>query len=78
MILSDFLTLDTYFDNQASAQFFEECSHKYGVEPIRKCLRAGDLACRKILMGPDVGKTLLWITEKGRQKARESAMTNAV
>ena len=69
MILSDFLTLEVYFDNDESARFFEECTHKYGISPVQKCLKAGELACRKIHIGPDSGKTLLWLTEKGRQKA---------
>ena len=73
MILSDFLTLETYFDNQESAQFFEECSYKYGIEPIQKCLRAGELACRKIHIGPDAGKILLLLTDKGRQKGTSTA-----
>lgn len=72
MILSDFLTLEIYFDNQESAQFFEECSEKYGVKPIEKCIAAGELACRKIQIGPDIGKNLLWLTPLGRQKASVS------
>lgn len=69
MILSDFLTLESYFSNEESAQFFEECSCKYGTRPIMKCIKAGELACRTIHIGPDSGKKLLWLTEKGRQKA---------
>lgn len=69
MILSDFLTLEVYFANDESAQFFEECSEKYGIKPIRKCIAAGELACRKIYIGPDAGRMLLWLTAKGRQNA---------
>ena len=69
MILSDFLTLEVYFDNQESAQFFEECSQKYGSELLRKYIDGGELACRKIHIGPDTGKSLLWLTQKGREKA---------
>jgi len=72
MILSDFLILDAYFDNQESAQFFEDCAGKYGIQPVQKYLEKGDIACRKILMGPDAGKTLLWLTDKGRAKASSS------
>ena len=69
MILSDFLTLEVYFSNSESAQFFEECSQKYGAEPVKTCIKKGELACRQILIGPDAGKNLLWLTDKGREKA---------
>lgn len=69
MILSDFLTLEVYFSNDESAQFFEDCSQKYGIKPIQKCIIAGELACRKIHIGPDAGRMLLWLTSKGRQNA---------
>lgn len=69
MILSDFLTLEAYFSNEESARFFEECSCKYGARPIMQYIKSGELACRTIQIGPDSGKKLLWLTEKGRQKA---------
>lgn len=69
MILSDFLTLEAYFSNEESAQMFEDCALKYGIEPIQKCIKAGELACRKIHIGPDAGKLILWLTQKGRDKA---------
>lgn len=69
MILSDFLTLERYFSNNESAQFFEDCSKKYGTKPLQKYIQAGELACRKIHIGPDIGKKLIWLTSKGRQKA---------
>ena len=69
MILSDFLTLESYFANDESAQFFEDCTRKYGIKPIQKCINAGELACRKIHIGPDAGKMLLWLTAKARQNA---------
>lgn len=74
MILSDFLTLELYFDNQESAQFFEECSKKYGKNVIQKCIKAGELACRRVYLGPDTGKKLLWLTPQGRQKAQAAHM----
>ena len=69
MILSDFLTLETYFSSEESAQFFEECSQKYGIAPVQKCIKAGELYAKRIEIGPDTGRTLLFLSEKGRTKA---------
>ena len=69
MILSDFLTLEVYFDNHESAQFFEECSKKYGVDTLNKYIHGGELECRPIHIGPDTGKNLLCLTQKGRELA---------
>lgn len=69
MILSDFLTLESYFSSQESAQMFEECAQKYGMDMIKKYIADGELTCRKIHIGPDAGKSLLWLTPKGREKA---------
>ncbi len=69
MILSDFLTLELYFSNDESAQMFETCAKKYGVKRLKQCIAAGELSYRQIHIGPDAGKNLLWLTEKGRHKA---------
>ena len=71
MILSDFLTLESYFGNQETAQFFEDCVQKYGVERLQKRINAGELAYRQIHIGPDAGKCLLWLTQKGREQASQ-------
>lgn len=70
MILSDFLTLEVYFSNDESAQMFEDCAHKYGIELIRKYIADGALSCRAIQLGPDTGRLLLSLTSKGREKAK--------
>lgn len=69
MILSDFLTLEVYFANEDSAQFFEEACAKYGVAPIKKCIAAGEIICKKIHIGPDRGRLMVWLSDKGRSKA---------
>lgn len=74
MILSDFLTLEVYFDNHESAQFFEECSKKYGTEILKKYINGGELECRRIHIGPDTGKSLLSLTQKGRELAASKSL----
>jgi len=69
MILSDFLTLEVYFDNHESAQFFEECSKKYGADLLNKYINRGALERRPIYIGPDAGRSLLCLTRKGREMA---------
>ncbi len=69
MILSDFLTLETYFSSQESAQMFEDCVQKYGAGLVKKYISSGALAYRKIHIGPDKGKSLIWLTQKGRKIA---------
>lgn len=70
MILSDFLTLEVYFSNEESARFFEDVSTRYGAAPLAKCIVAGELVCRRIHIGPDAGRALLWLTDKGRMRAQ--------
>ncbi len=68
MILADLLTLELYFSSVESVLFFEECTRKYGMDSVKKCIAAEELAARKIYIGPDAGRTLLCLTEKGRLK----------
>ena len=67
-MLSDFLTLEIYFGHEASAQFLEDLSRKYGAPTIKKALRTGDLEHRKIQIGPDQGRLLVWLSDKARQR----------
>ncbi len=67
-MLSDFLTLEIYFGHDASAQFFEDLAKRYGKKSIEKAVQTGDLIQKKIAIGPDAGRDLIWLSEKGRQK----------
>ncbi len=69
MILSDFLTLEVYFSGEEAACFFEDASKKYGAKPLQACIEAGDLICRAVRMGPDAGRLVVWLSDKGRTKA---------
>lgn len=69
MILSDFLTLESYFSHEESARFFEDISHRYGDRALRNAIAAGDLMCRVVRLGPDSGRLMVWLTDQGRKRA---------
>jgi hypothetical protein len=71
-MLSELYALETFYGSEAAAQFFSKLSKKYGVEPVTKAIHDGLLAIRSIQLGPDAGKTLLYLTEKGRSQASMS------
>ena len=70
-MLSDFLTLELYFGSEASALYFEELAHKYGPKRVLEALSAGDVHSRRLLLGPDAGRFIYWLSEQGRGKARQ-------
>lgn len=77
MILSDFLTLESYFSSEESARFFEDISQKYGTEPLKKCIESGEIICRKVYIGPDQGRVMLFLSDKGRSKALNRGILGA-
>ena len=74
-MLTDFLALELYYEQPETIQFFEDLSRRYGIVPIRKALAAGDILHRTIKCGDNSGKTIFWLSEKGRQKAIESSLS---
>lgn len=68
-MLSDLLILEIYYGHPSCAQFFEDMARKYGIETIKKALRAGEITARPVVVGPDSGRLLLGLTDKGRQAA---------
>jgi hypothetical protein len=71
-MLYDFLLLELYYGQSSAGLFFEDLSLRYGVPAIEGAVAAGDIAMRKILMGPDEGRFLSWLTDQGRGKAQQS------
>lgn len=68
-MLSDLLILEIYYGHPACGQFFEDITRRYGVEAVRKALRAGEIAARPVIVGPDSGRLLVGLTDKGREAA---------
>lgn len=69
-MLFDFLLLEIYYDAPETARFYEELTHKYGGAAVVRALGAGYVASRRVLLGPDRGRLVVWLTEKGRSEAR--------
>jgi hypothetical protein len=68
-MLSDLLLLEMYYGSGSAALFFEDVSLRYGAPVLQKALRAGELATRQVLLGPDAGRWLITLTDKGRTGA---------
>ncbi len=75
-MLSDFLTLEAYFGSESAALYFEELSQKYNTGRIWEAVQRGDLHCREIRLGPEKGRWIYWLSEKGRGKALSEATTH--
>lgn len=68
-MLSDLLMLEAYYGSPGAAQFFEDLSRRYGPAIVRKALEAGEITGRRIHCGPDCGRQMFWLTDKGRAQA---------
>jgi hypothetical protein len=69
IMLSDLLLLEIYYGSGSAALYFEEMSERYGIPAIQKALRKGEVITRKVLLGPDTGRWLVTLTDKGRLNA---------
>lgn len=65
-MLYEFYMLEQYYEAPNRVQFYEALTKKYGVEPLKKAVRAGHLIQWKILCGPDCGRVAFWLSAKGR------------
>lgn len=70
-MLADLMLLEIYYGSGSAALYFEELSRRYGVQPVRRALKAGEIITRKVLLGPDCGRLLVSLTEKGRKAAAQ-------
>jgi hypothetical protein len=65
-MLSDLLLLEIYYGSGAAALYFEDLSSRYSTSAIQKALRKGEIMARQVLLGPDSGRWLVALTDKGR------------
>ncbi len=72
-MLSDLMLLEIYYGSGSAALFFEDISERYGTPVIQKALRRGELALRQVLLGPDAGRWLVTLTDKGRHGGENGA-----
>lgn len=75
-MLSDFLSLESVFGRNAATMFLDEIIEKYGEKNLQKSLSKGYLENRTIYIGPDSGRVLCWLSEKGRQAIIKSLIPN--
>ena len=68
-MLSDFLMLEAFYGPPAAGLFLEDLSLRYGIPAVKKALRAGEIIARPVLCGPDCGRWLMGLTDKGRAAA---------
>ncbi len=71
-MLSDLMLLEIYYGSGAAALYLEELSLRYGAPAIQKAMRAGEIITRKILLGPDCGRLLVALTDKGLNRDGEA------
>ena len=77
-MLSDFLTLEVYFGQLEAAQYIEDATLKYGRKTLDKAVQCGDLIKKRITIGPDAGRDLVWLSPQGRQKIRSSGLLSSL
>lgn len=65
-MLSDLFILENFYDHPSCPLFFEDVARRYGLMAIREALRQGQIHARPVLVGPDAGRVLLSLTDKGR------------
>jgi len=68
-MLYDFMILEIYYGPTAASLYLEELSLRYGLPAIQKALTAGDVILKRIACGPDCGRIIVWLSEKGRARA---------
>ncbi len=69
-MLSDLLSLERCFGKFEAVMFMEEIEDTYGELLVEEAIDAGHLEWRMVCIGPDCGRRLCWLSEKGREVAR--------
>ncbi len=68
-MLSDFLSLEQFYGVNDSAFYIEDLLRRYDLDSVRVALDSGLLIKKKICIGPDCGREMCWLSEKGREEA---------
>ncbi len=72
IVLMDFLSLESFFGYKSAALFLEEIQNRYSHAEIKSAFSKGYLERRRICIGPDCGRYLCWLSDKGRCEAKKS------
>ncbi|MGH1377051.1 MAG: hypothetical protein ACRBCK_11965 [Alphaproteobacteria bacterium] len=68
-MLSDLLSLESCFGKFESVMFVDDIQNTYGEYSVEQAIEAGYLEWRIICIGPDCGRQLCWLSDKGRAAA---------
>lgn len=71
-MLNDFLELESFYGRRSAALYIDEAFKNYGEDKVEQAVNEGFLETRIICIGPDCGRILCWLTQKGRQLAMAS------
>tara|TARA_A200000113_G_scaffold214215_1_gene217289 strand:- start:793 stop:1008 length:216 start_codon:yes stop_codon:yes gene_type:complete len=67
-MLTHFADLEDFYGKNSAALFHEELIKHYEEKEIKIALYNGDLCCKYVLLGPDLGKKLYSLSPQGRLK----------
>lgn len=72
-MLSDILSLESLFSKEGRAIFMDELIAHYGRDSVVDALKLGHIETRRIYVGPDLGRDLCCLSDKGRFVAQQSS-----
>lgn len=73
-MLHDLYLLETFYGTRAGALFFADISRHYGGDLVSQALQSGDVTAKRIYVGPDCGRRIVYLTDQGRHKASHITM----
>ncbi len=71
-MIRDFFALEEIYGRMESALYVDDLLFNYEADDLAQAVQQGYLQTRTICIGPDCGRVLCWLTEKGRCKAKSS------
>ncbi len=77
-MLTDLLSLERLFGHENAAMHFEALCSKYGEDYVCGAIDKGELVLHNVCIGPDCGRSICWLSDKGRYKAAEFFYQGAI
>lgn len=71
-MINDFLAIEQLYDRSETALYIDEVLLNYKEQDVTSAIQAGYIQTRTVCIGPNCGRVLCWLTEKGRCKANAS------
>lgn len=68
-MLHDFIGLEEVFGRGNAVLFLDDIMQRYHQDEIIKALQSGIIEQRMVCIGPDCGRCLCYLSEKGRRMA---------